>query len=238
MYSTILLSKPEVGQVYPENGKIIINGKTVQQDTLLYENDEIQTSNTSTTIILYDSIIIRLQPNTKVKLTEITKQHLNIKQETGTTWTKLVHLTGIDTFSISTKNSIASVRGTMFELSDDHIVVGKGSVEYTTGGKTIIIKDFATIKKQDLQLIKRSLNQDEITRIKTQAQQTITLLEQHKKQKLLSELKEDLATLHSKEQTQTKQQKEIPTVQQPRQIPEIDEEFINHLKKHKRVVEQ
>ena len=87
----------------------------------LYESDSVRTGNNSTaTIILFRSGIIRLDSNTIVTIKELVKNEdlrsVTIQQDAGRTWNSVVQVCGIDNYDVETPTAIASVRGTTFDI--------------------------------------------------------------------------------------------------------------------------
>lgn len=84
-------------------------------------------------IVLYESVIIQMDSNTEINLEKITKENITINQTSGSTWNKFINIAGINSYSIATPTTVATVRGTGFfiranEQSSD-VFVGEGEVE-------------------------------------------------------------------------------------------------------------
>ena len=113
----------------------------VQSGILLYPSDAIRTKDNSTaTIILFESSIIRLDTNTEIKLEKVIREHkgtdILIKQESGRTWNTILKISGIDTYEVHTPTAVASVRGTSFyvQINENETVevgVTRGIVNVT-----------------------------------------------------------------------------------------------------------
>ena len=94
---------------------------------LLYQSDTIRTGeNTYASIILFESSIIRLDSNTQVFIKELIQEaaatNVTIEQETGRTWNTIQKISGIDNYEVQTPTTVASVRGTTFDVN----VTGQG----------------------------------------------------------------------------------------------------------------
>lgn len=108
----------------------------------LYESDSIKTGdNTSASIILFKSSIVRLDSNTEVTINKLIRDaeetSVEIEQDSGRTWNTVSKISGIDNYEVQTPTTVASVRGTSFGvyyLADGNITVtvGKGTVNVTT----------------------------------------------------------------------------------------------------------
>jgi len=89
---------------------------------LLYQSDSVKTANdTSASIVLFESSIIRLDSNTEVALQEIFQQagetSVKIKQDSGRTWNTVLKISGIDDYEVQTPTTVASIRGTSFDVN-------------------------------------------------------------------------------------------------------------------------
>ncbi len=104
----------------------------------LYQSDSIKTGvNASASIVFFKSSIIRLDSNTEVKLQEIIQSeegtNVKIKQDAGRTWNTVAKISGIDNYDVQTPTTIASVRGTSFDVyikpdGKTDVGVGRGIV--------------------------------------------------------------------------------------------------------------
>jgi hypothetical protein len=81
----------------------------------------IRTGQGRASVILYGSTAIRLAENTIVTLSSIqnTKdgRTVSLWQPSGTTWSRIVSVSGISAFEIETPHSVATAKGTAFETS-------------------------------------------------------------------------------------------------------------------------
>ncbi len=89
---------------------------------LLYQSDALRTGDdTYASVILFESSIIRLDSNTEILLKEIIQQakttNITIEQESGRTWNTIQKISGIDNYEIQTPTTVASVRGTTFDVN-------------------------------------------------------------------------------------------------------------------------
>ncbi|PNX49564.1 MAG: hypothetical protein BV457_01225 [Thermoplasmata archaeon M9B1D] len=105
---------------------------------LLYQSDYVKTGeNTSASIILFESSIIRLDSNTELFIKEILQEAgrttINLEQNAGRTWNTVLKVSGIDDYDIQTPTTVASVRGTSFDVNQKvgnttNVGVGSGTV--------------------------------------------------------------------------------------------------------------
>lgn len=97
---------------------------------LLSQSYSVKTGdNTSASIILFESSIIRLDSNTEITLQEMIQQaetSIKIHQDSGRTWNSVLKISGIDDYEVQTPTTIASVRGTAFVV----IVESNGTTYY------------------------------------------------------------------------------------------------------------
>jgi len=89
----------------------------------LYQSDSIKTGdNTSASIIILKGSIIRLDENTEITLKEIIQEDkisVTIQQDAGRTWNTVQKISGIDNYEVETPTTVASVRGTSFDVNVD-----------------------------------------------------------------------------------------------------------------------
>ena len=97
---------------------------------LLYQSDSIRTGeNTSASMILFKSSIIRLDSNTEITIRELIDEaetNVTIEQNSGRTWNTVRKISGIDNYEIQTPTTVASIRGTSFLVN----VTEKGGTSY------------------------------------------------------------------------------------------------------------
>ncbi|MBN1281273.1 MAG: FecR domain-containing protein [Candidatus Thermoplasmatota archaeon] len=101
----------------------------------LYQDDTVQTGeNTSASIILFESCILRLDSNTQVTVQEIIQEaeanKATIQQGAGRTWSTISKISGIESYEVQTPVAVASVRGTSFYVevqTNGRTTVGVGS---------------------------------------------------------------------------------------------------------------
>ena len=94
---------------------------TGKNGMILYQSDKIKTeNNTEASVVLFESSIIRLDNNTEITLIEIIteagKTTVTIQQNAGRTWNTVLKVSGIDDYEVQTPTTIASVRGTSFDV--------------------------------------------------------------------------------------------------------------------------
>lgn len=175
---TIFSASTITAQLHVESGTVKVNDNTITDTAKLFKGDVIETTDGTGTIILHETVLVSLQPNTKVTLDDLSAQHPKVTQQKGTTWNKFMQITGMNSFSISTSNSVASVRGTSFVLSDQKIMTSEGMVSYQTQGQTMDVFEMTVAEKKGTQLIKRGINSEERTVMKKHFERIIKELKQ------------------------------------------------------------
>jgi hypothetical protein len=132
----------------------------------LFASDSIKTGDNSTaSIILFKSSIIRLNSNTEVTLQEIIEEEetsVVISQKEGRTWNTVRKISGIDNYEVQTPTTVASVRGTSYDvniLPDGNTTIGvvEGTVNITViingtviGTVQVNENESVTVKPSDL----------------------------------------------------------------------------------------
>lgn len=142
---------------------------TAENGMPLYESDSVKTGdNTSASIILFESSIIRLDSNTEVTLQEIIQQtgenSVTIQQGTGRTWNTIQKISGIDDYEVQTPTAVASVRGTSFDvyiLADGNttVGVGNGTVDVSSIRNGTIIYTIVVNENWSVSIDPHNLNQ-------------------------------------------------------------------------------
>jgi len=132
------ISAPEVAkaQLIIDTGTVQVKptGETwtsAENGMLLYQSDSVKTgNNTSASIVLFESSIIRLDSNTEVTLQEILQEadetSVSIQQDAGRTWNTVLKVSGIDNYEVQTPTTVASIRATAFVV----IVESNGTTYY------------------------------------------------------------------------------------------------------------
>lgn len=192
LFSSLVGSKTIKAQLIVENPDVYVNENIVQNDMELRQGDIIKTSESGlATVVLYESIIINLESDTQITLDKLVKEHPEISQQQGETWNKFTKLFGVKDYTVTTGNSVASVRGTAFGIKDNFIIVPEGLVEYTLDGENF------QVANNVVELIQGKINQRDLTeedriKIKAKLERTIRnikvlrIKEAEKKEKLLS----------------------------------------------------
>ena len=117
----------ESGEVQVDVGKGWITGTDEME---LSRGAKVKTIAGEATVVLLEGEFIHLEPNSEISIDEVTKNQIKLSQKVGQTWNKITKLSGIKGYIVSTPNTVATVRGTEFILSDEEILVDDGEVEY------------------------------------------------------------------------------------------------------------
>jgi len=127
-----------------EEGTIQVNSgsgwETAVDNMQLSQKDMIKTLENSYGVILLDnSIVIQLEPETEISLEDLDPDNIQISESLGTVWIKFVSVTGIKSLSVETPNTLAIVRGTELGVSLEEVRVIKGDVEVQKGEESIFV---------------------------------------------------------------------------------------------------
>lgn len=164
-------------QLHLESGNVLVNGQDALDGSILNEGDTIETAaNSAATVILYESVLISLEPNTKISLNDLTRDNPQISQEKGETWNKFTKLSGVTAYSISSGNSVASVRGTAFAFKDKKIVTGEGEVDFEVDGEKFLVRENRVVEKLNNKAAERDANNEEKQIISKHNERTIKAL--------------------------------------------------------------
>ncbi len=173
-YYSITSSKTVAAQLSVEKGSVTVNGNSVAGNIKLKQTDVVETgADGKASVVLYESIFVLMESNTKIIISDLTKEHPQIKQESGETWNKFTKLLGIEEYSVQAGNSVASVRGTAFGITPDKIFVGEGNVEYARDGKKYDVPKDRAVENKDGKILERTLSGDEKAKVEAQDSRTI-----------------------------------------------------------------
>ena len=152
-YTSIASDKIEPAFLTVESGQVQVDSgtgyKTVTGEVILSLNDKVKTLDGTATIILYETIISELEPNTEVSIKSLTESNVALKQESGSTWNKFTAITGIGSYEIETPTTVATVRGTSFgvNVEEDVVLVGEGKVNVKKQGQIHSLAQFEKLTK-------------------------------------------------------------------------------------------
>ena len=165
-------------KIHVESGLVKINENSIVEESGLKEGDIIETGEDGyARVILYNSIIIALNPNTVIRMDDIAKEHPKVSQERGTTWSTFLSILGVNDYTIKAGNSVASVRGTFFGYNKNKIIVGSGIVNFSIDGKEFVVNELEVVEKINGKIVKRGVNRDELEIVKINMERTLKELE-------------------------------------------------------------
>lgn len=131
LYLLLVAPQPATAAVlYVESGSVSVNGGAGSNEMELKIGDAVKTGDGEATIVFYDGEVMHLQPNSEVEIEKLSSNEVKVKQVAGETWNKITRISGIGAYVIETPNTVATVRGTEFFLSDNEVVVSDGEVLY------------------------------------------------------------------------------------------------------------
>lgn len=168
-----------------ESDVVQVNGNAVQGEQDLKLNDDIKTVNGEATVILYDSVVVTLEPNSEVTISKLVQDHPGIKQVSGSTWTKFADVVGITTFDVETPTTVATVRGTEFGVdvqgNESSVDVGEGNVDVGADGKVTNVKQFQKlVKKEGLEAALSDLTPEQKQKLLTKMERTLRKMKMHR----------------------------------------------------------
>jgi len=189
--------KAAAALLYVDEGIVEINtgkGWTAASDEMkLKENVEVRTAEGKATIVLHDSEILRLEPNTHIKLKDLNQENILIKQESGSTWNKVMKLTGTKGYEVETPNTVATVRGTEFgvviidELAEE-IFVEAGNLGLTqkeageiVGELELSKGEFVAVRKGTRELVKAEFKERHFEMVRENKENDLNTMRQIRK---------------------------------------------------------
>ncbi|VVB81646.1 FecR protein [uncultured archaeon] len=140
-------------------------------------NDHVKTlPESEAAVVLQESVIINLEPETEVYIKDLSEKHIKVSQNTGTTWNKFTGLTGVEELSIETPTTVATVRGTFFGVKMNEILAGESNVEVAYQGEKYNLKEGQKAVIKDGKLTTEDLTAEDWAEVKAQMQKTIESL--------------------------------------------------------------
>ncbi|MFC1741893.1 FecR domain-containing protein [Nanoarchaeota archaeon] len=137
--AVVLGSSTRVAFLNIEEGDVQVdvgNGWVRATDGMkLSEDDKVRTLDGTAVLVLYESVIVQLEEDTEISISELSKDNLRLKQESGSTWNKFAAIAGIKNFEVETPTTVATVRGTEFWVDMESVGVVEGDVDVKMGEK-------------------------------------------------------------------------------------------------------
>ncbi len=135
--AVLMSSKTRVAFLNIEEGDVQVDqgsGWTSAEDGMkLGLDDKVRTLDGSAVVVLYESVLVQLDPETEISIEELSRKNSRIRQESGSTWNKFMAIAGIQNFEVETPTTVATVRGTSFWVDMDSVGVESGQVDVRFG---------------------------------------------------------------------------------------------------------
>ena len=161
-------------QLRVESGNVMVNGESVIGNVHLGQGDMIETGvNGLAAVILYESVVINLEPDTRIKIDELIKSHPKVSQEKGETWNTFTELSGVEDYTINTGNSIASVRATTFGIREGYVLGGEGETDYEFQAEIFLVAAGRVVEIAQGQATERAATQEELEKIRERMEKAI-----------------------------------------------------------------
>lgn len=161
------------GEVQVDTGKGFV---PVTGQLKLSELDKIKTLAGEASVILYESVVIDLEPNTEIAIDALTKKHPRITQTAGSTWNKFAKITGVETLEITTPDTVATVRGTFFGLRNNRMLLSNGRVDWKAGGSSMSFNGLSKGTFQGGSMKRGQVSADEVEEINRRREKVIQRL--------------------------------------------------------------
>ncbi len=176
-YFLFFSSNVPQAQLLIEEGQVLVNGNSVSSNVILKEGDTVKTNNGKASIILYESITISLEPNSEVSIEDLLNDKANLVQESGGTWNTITDLAGVKEYSLTSGDSVATVRGTEFYLSQGDIITSEGTVEFKTANGKVNVGERESATSKNGNIEKREFNSDDLVIVRRNKQRAIEVLQ-------------------------------------------------------------
>lgn len=124
----------------------------------LNQGDSLKTLEDSKAKIILSDSVMRLDAQTEITLDTLNQEKISLTQSVGKTWTRLLKISGIKEYEVSTPNAIATVRGTGFSVDageeQTEVKVAEGSVEIDSYKEKAVVEENKEIiiQKDDINL--------------------------------------------------------------------------------------
>lgn len=165
-----------------DEGNVTVNGKVVRGIMELKQGDFVETTEDGlATVMIYDSVIVSLEQNTKIVLKHLNKEHSKIEQASGSMWNIVTGLFGVNNYTINYGTLSASAQGTTFEMSGKEnkiqLFVADGQVQLDTNGQNYTVVENKVVEKKEEQIVQRDATGYEKKRYEWQREKEILALE-------------------------------------------------------------
>jgi hypothetical protein len=126
--------------LYVQSGQVEVDMgsgyQAAQNGMELEESAKVRTgADAQATVVLHESVFVTLASNTEVAIADLDKDHVQVTQSSGSVWSKVTKLGGVEQYSAQTPTTTATVRGTLFKTNVDGIfllIVAEGTVNDAT----------------------------------------------------------------------------------------------------------
>ncbi|QQG39170.1 MAG: FecR domain-containing protein [Candidatus Woesearchaeota archaeon] len=165
--------------------------KTATDRMDLSLNDKIKTGEGTASVTFFEGVIVELDKNTEITIRQLSEKNIGIKQEKGATWSKFTAVTGVQSQTIETPTSVATVRGTEFgvtvneEDGEEWVEVGENQVEIKTAGQVVLMNEFEkAIKQKEEQWGKKELTKEDKMKMIAKAKKSLNRMKKMRERML------------------------------------------------------
>ena len=172
--------------LYPDGQvNVIRSGQTipVESEFKVEQSDTIDTQSSKAKLFLFDSIFVMIEPNTKITVSQLILDNIQLNQESGKTWNKVTKTFEVKNYGVKTPNAIASVRGTEFEVdatNNTKITLVDGFVNVEGGNSNYDLKDFGKVYVDSSSIQNIPLTQEEKEKLIENVKEIKTMMEQER----------------------------------------------------------
>jgi len=172
--------------LYIDSGEVEVDlgsgWETAENEISLAREDKVRTLEGEATIVFYESEVLSLEPHTEVSIETLLDDNIQLHQETGETWSRVSKLTGTRDYEIETPTTVATIRGTAFNLKingeQDTVLVGEGKVKLLSkrNNQEQELVEFEKAKVNQKEIIKSKISPQELEMIKGKVKKDIQIL--------------------------------------------------------------
>jgi len=181
-------------------GHVLVNDAPARSGQELREGDAVKTAEGSkAAIVFFDSSILRLDEKTELTVKGMDEKNhsITLKQSVGSTWSRVLRVSGILGYRIETPNTVATVRGTGFAVKikdgDTMIIVKEGKVHVASYEDGAVIAEALVVEDKTLEVADDALAVMELEEAEVDTWADENLAED---QAFMEEVAEDFAEDH------------------------------------------
>jgi len=185
LYLNVAKSPTATAFLNVHDGNVLLDSgsgwETAEDGMRLSLDDRVKTEDGNADVILYESVIVSLEPETTIQIADLTKEHPKISLEQGSVWNKFTGLLGVESYDVETPTTVATVRGTEFGVAHkkniSEVFVAEGGVDVTDEDETMRVGAHERVRKEIAKgMVKEAMSAAEIDGMEEKQKRTLEAL--------------------------------------------------------------